>query len=278
MFQYNRNLLAGSVFLATLLTPNAFALDFLTTDGATLYRANSTGTVYGSTTMNTQVQSLTTLPSNVTLAGASAGDIIASARSAASGRWAMYRLDDPFGAATLTQIGSLNKGIGSLTFANGRMYGVDDSLSALRIYELDLTTGNAITTYNTGVTASGGGGLAFDDVSGLFYLTDYNANRLYSWTPAAGATLIGPLGFAFSNNGLEFFEGALYGGFRQDTGTSTMRLGSISTTTGAFTTMTTISGITGSGTGFVVVPEPGTLAALGLAALVFGARRKKAAR
>lgn len=252
----------------------ATPVTFLFTDGSKLFRADSTGALFGSTTMSAGIQSLTRLPSGIALAGASAGDIIACANTATNGRYNLYRLDDPLGAATLVNIGSLNQGIGSLTFANGRMYGVEDSLNPLRVYTFDLATGNSSSVVNTGIAAGGGGGLAYSPAEGTFYLTDATNNRLYRWAPGGSATLVGPIGFGFSNNGLEFHGGVLYGALRRDSPSNTMSVGFFNTSTGAFTVQATTTGITGSGTGFLAVPEPGSMIALGIGALALMRRRR----
>lgn len=185
----------------------------------------------------------------------------------------MYRLDDPNGTPNLVQIGSLNHGVGSLVFANGKMYGVDDSLNAVRIYEFNTTTGNSTTTYNTGIAAGGGGGLAYNPNNGMFYVSDSTNNRLYSWTPGNAATLVGPMGLGFSNNGMEFHNGRLYASVRPDSAGNTLQIGTVDMNTGTFSSFATANGVSGNGTGFVVVPEPGTMMALGLGLIWLRKRR-----
>lgn len=272
-FQSTSRASFGLSIALAVASSNASAFDFLTTDGTKLFRGDFNGTVSSPVTLSSGIQSLTTLGEGVSLAGASEGDIIALGTSATAGRWKMFRLDDPNGTPTLVQIGSLNHGVGSLVFANGKMYGVDDTLNALRVYEFNPANGNATTTFNTGIAAGGGGGLAFNPNSGLFYLTDATNNRLYSWTPGNAATLVGPLGLGISNNGLEFHNGRLYASVRPDSAVNTLRVGTVDINTGTFSSFATATGVSGNGTGFVVVPEAGTVVALGLGLVCLRKRR-----
>lgn len=121
------------IISALALSSSAFAVQFLATDGTKLFRATDTGTVQSPITLSAAIQSLTQLPTGYSLAGANPGDIIALGTTAVSSRYKMYRVDNPFGAATLVEIGSLNHGIGSLVFANGKVWGIEDSLAPLRI-------------------------------------------------------------------------------------------------------------------------------------------------
>jgi len=257
------------------VSASASAVPFLATDSFKLFWGDTSGPVNGPVQLDTGIQSLTTLPAGFVLAGANPGDIIANDSSASGGRWGVYVLGDPYGTPTLTPILSVNHGIGSMVFANGKIYGVDDSLSPIRIYEIDPLTGNSVTTYNTGVAVTGGGGLAYDTDNGLFYFTDYTQNRLYSWTPAGGAVLVGNPGFGFINNGLEYRDGVLWGALRPDNDLTHLRIGFFNLANGAFTTTTTVSGIAGGGTGFVVVPEPMTISCLALAATPLLRKRRR---
>ncbi|MBS1705363.1 MAG: PEP-CTERM sorting domain-containing protein [Armatimonadetes bacterium] len=248
---------------------------FLATDGAKLFRADSDGNVYSSATLSAGIQSLTVLPAGISLPGASEGDIIACATTATNSRYQIYKLNNPFGAATLTPIGSLNHGIGSLVFAEGQMWGVEDSQAPITIFRFDPLTGNSVQSYSTGVNVAGCGGLAYSSTDSLFYFTDSTNNRLYRWTPSGGSSVVGSTSPGFSNNGIEFYGGSLYAALRQDSSSSTMKIGLLNHTTGAFTSQATVTGVTGAGTGFLAVPEPVSTAALamGLAGVVL--RRRK---
>ncbi|KAA0215061.1 MAG: hypothetical protein DYG94_03550 [Leptolyngbya sp. PLA3] len=265
--------LAALILAASLSAAcSAEVVQFLATDGDRLYRGDSTGNVDPFVTLSAGIQSLTRVPLGYSVFGASAGDLIATAHSAVGGAWAVYRVDDALGNPTLTQIGSSSFGIGSIAFANGQVYAVNDSANPLRVARLN-TDFSTAETFSTGLSISGGGGIAYDDAAGRFYLTDYTNNRLMAWNPGGNATVIGPVGFGFQNNGLEFFHDVLYGALRLDSPGSRMRLGYFDTATGAFTTQATIDGILGNGTGFVTVPAPGTLGLLG-GVLVVRRRRR----
>lgn len=255
---------------------SAAVVQFLATDGNRLYRGDLAGNVSPFVTLSAEVQSLTRVPYGFSVNGVSGGDIIATARDATSGTWKVYRLDDPFGSATLTQIGATAFGIGSIAFAPDGMYAVHDSLSPLRVTKLDSTNFSVVQHYATGVNVSGGGGIAYDPGAAKFYLTDATNHRLLSWTPGNNAAIIGNVGFGFANNGLEFLNGTLYGALRQDSPGSVMRVGSFNTATGAFTAGTLINGVLGNGTGFVTIPAPATVGLLGMASMVAARRRRRA--
>jgi len=260
---------------ALMATPAFGAVQFLVSDGDKLFRADSTGSVLAPITLSHPIQSLTVVPGGFSLPGTSGGDVIAARHSPVSGQWGVYRVDDPFGAApTLTQIGATSFGVGSMVFAGADIYAVNDSLSPIRVSRLNPLDFSVIQTWNTGISASGGGGIAWDPVGSRFLLTNYTANTLVSWTPSAGATTIGPIGFGFSNNGIELHNGTLYGALRPDSAGTTLRLGSFNLTTGAFTTLATATGIAGNGTGFVAIPEPQTAVMLALGAACIARRRR----
>lgn len=247
---------------------------FLATDGTKLYRADSDGSVEPTLSLPAGIQSLTFVPNGFALPGASGGDVIACATSTSAGRYAVYRVNDPFSETpTLTQIGSTAIGVGSLVFAKGGIYAVEDSLNPIRVYRLDPTTLNSVENWSTGISAGGGGGMAYDPASDRFLLTDLQANRLMSWTPGSTATAIGPVGFGFSNNGMEFLGGTLYGALRPDSPGNELRMGSYDMATGAFTTLATVTGVSGGGTGFVAIPAPGACVAIGAGFLAVRRRR-----
>ncbi|MCC6230134.1 MAG: hypothetical protein IT432_13030 [Phycisphaerales bacterium] len=265
----------GVVVTSALVAASASAsvIQFMATDGNKLFRADSTGHVDAPITLSAHIQSLTFVPGGFSIPGAGGGTIVACAADPVAGKWAVYRMDDPAGAATLVKIGETTFGVGSLAFGNDGMYGVDASANPIRVRKLSSTDFSTTQTWSTGVNVSGGGGLAFDRPNNRFLLTDATNNRLMNWTPGNNATSIGNIGFGFSNNGVEFIQGDLFGALRPDSPGNTLRFGKFNTATGAFTTLATTTGIVGNGTGFVAIPAPATLALAGLG--MFTSRRRR---
>ena len=265
----------GVVVTSALVAASASAgvIQFMATDGNKLFRADSTGQVDAPITLSAHIQSLTFVPGGFSIPGAGGGNIVACAADSVAGKWAVYRMDDPAGAATLVKIGETTFGVGSLAFGNDGMYAIDASANPIRVRKLSSTDFSITQTWSTGVNVGGSGGLAFDRANDRFLLTDATNNRLMSWTPGNNAAAIGNIGFGFSNNGLEFIQGDLWGALRPDSAGNTLRMGRIDTSTGAFTTSATATGIAGNGTGFVAIPAPATLALAGLG--MFASRRRR---
>lgn len=265
----------GVVAVSAIVAASASAgvVQFMATDGNKLFRADSTGQVDAPITLSAHIQSLTFVPGGFSIPGAGGSAIVACAADPVAGKWAVYRMDDPAGAATLVKIGETTFSVGSLAFGSDGMYGVDASASPIRVRKLSSTDFSITQSWSTGVNVTGGGGLAFDRANDRFLLTDATNNRLMSWIPGNNATNIGAVGFGFLNNGLEFIQGDLYGALRPDSPNNTLRFGMFNTATGAFTTLATATGIQGNGTGFVAIPAPATLALGGLA--VFATRRRR---
>lgn len=254
----------------------ASVVQFLATDGNRLYRGDLAGNVSPYVTLSAAVQSLTRVPYGFSINGASGGDIIATAADSTGGAWKVYRVDDPFGAATLTQIGATSFGVGSIAFGPDGMYAINDALSPMRVSKLDSSNFSTVQNYSTGISVTGGGGIAYDPAAAKFYLTDYTNNRLLAWNPGNNATVVGNVGFGFLNNGLEFLNGTLYGALRQDSPNSVMQVGTFNTATGAFTGTTIVNGILGNGTGFVTIPGPAGAVVLVLASASAARRRRGA--
>ncbi len=269
---------ATSVASALLLPGLAHAdtVQFLATDGNRLYRGDLDGNVEPFVTLTSPIQSLTRVPEGYSLSGAAAGDIIATATDPVGGAWAVYRLNDPMGTPTLTQIGSTSFGVGSLAFAPSGLFAANDSLNPMRVARLDSGNFATLQTYSLGVAVAGSGGIAYNPDNALFYVTDATNDRLLSWAPGGTAAVVGSTGIGFTNNGLEFLNGNLYGALRPQSPGSQLRVGTFNLVTGAFTGSTTVTGILGNGTGFVTIPAPNAGAAvlLGFGGLAAGRRRR----
>lgn len=265
----------GALVLVTAAgTAEAQPVQFLATDGNRLYRGDLAGNVEPFITLSAAIQSLTRVPEGYAVAGAVAGDIIATAADATGGVWRVFRLDDPFGTPTLTQIGSTSFSVGSLAFSPQGLFGVNASLSPLRVSTLSMVDFSTVQNFTTGINVAGGGGIAAAPGSSQFYLTDATNHRLMAWSPGGTASVVGGVGFGFSNNGLEYLNGQLYGALRRDSLPTQISVGTFDLTTGVFTTATTITGILGNGTGFVTIPSPGAAAVLGLGGLIAALRRR----
>ncbi|MBX3365188.1 MAG: hypothetical protein KF866_10515 [Phycisphaeraceae bacterium] len=245
---------------------------FLGTDNEILHRADSNGNYLGAVTLADGIVGMTVVPAGVALTGTSAGDIIAiSSAQDGSNRYPLYRLDNPFGAATLTQIGSIDRNLTSLTWKAGRLYGTNP-LGAIR--EVNLATLDTGPADFAGPPSAGFGGMQYDSVNDRFILLTANDDSLYSFVSPGPASLIGSTGQLFNNSGIEFFQGTLYGALDLE-GSTDFLFGSFDLSSGAFTTLATVSGHRGGSVGFVAVPGPGVLALMGVGALA-GLRRRRA--
>lgn len=251
---------------------SADVVQFLASDGNRLYRGDLAGNVQPFVTVSAEIQSLTRVPEGYSVPGANAGDIIATAVNATAGAYKVYRLDDPFGTPTLVDIGSSSFGIGSLAFSPNGLFAAHTSQNPITVNRISTSDFATLQTYSTGVAVGGCGGIAYNPNANSFFLTNVTAHTLMSWAPGSAATPIGAVGFGYSNNGMEYLNGTLYGAMRLDSPGSQMRVGTFDQTTGAFTGTTTITGILGNGTGFVTIPAPSTLS---LALVCLGASRRR---
>lgn len=257
--------------LGLLAVGSTAQVRFLATDDEILYRADSNGNIFSTATLSDGVVGMTIVPNGVSMTGASGGDVIAigTTPDPLSGRYPLFRLDNPFGAATLNNIGSVDRNLTSLAWQGGRLFGVNP-LGAVR--EVDLITLNAGPADFIGPPAAGFGGLQWDSANSRFVALTANDDSLYSFVAPGPGALIGSTGQTFNNSGLEYFGGVLYGALDDENSTDLL-FGSFDAF-GNFTTLATATGHRGGSVGFIAVPTPGVLGLLGVGALA-GLRRRR---
>ncbi|MEX2243750.1 MAG: PEP-CTERM sorting domain-containing protein [Fimbriimonadaceae bacterium] len=155
----------------------------------------------------------------------------------------------------------------------GVLYGASGVSANNNLYRVSTTTGAATLVGNVGLTSFNN--LGFHSGTGVMYMTHGGNDSLYTLnTATATPTLIGPLNGPTNPHGLAY---------NQDDG----RMYLIDSATDNFywldlaTGNANLIGSMGSGNllgmAYVPVPEPGTMAVLGLGALALMRRRKKAA-
>lgn len=250
---------------------NAAVVQFLATSGDVLMRADSSGATFASSILSDRIVGMTVAPSNGLIAGVGKGDILAisAVSDPLTGRFTLYRLDDPFGAATLVPVGSTDRNLTSLAFATGRLFGVRPNGD---VREIDLVTGNTTLASSIGGPGAGFGGLQFDTGLGHFVSSTAGDDSLYNMTSPGPGAHVGALGVNFNNSGIEFLNGTLYGAFDVENSDEYV-FGSIDLGTGAFTQLAKID-VAGSNTGFVAIPAPGAAVLLGLGSLAAVRRRR----
>jgi DNA-binding beta-propeller fold protein YncE len=178
--------------------------------------------------------------------------------------------------ATLSGIaaGHILSGL-SINPLTGAMFLSTTNVSVSNLYTIDPTTGVATLVGATGI--AGLIDIAFSP-SGNLFATDIVRDALFSLNPATGAgTFIGALGLALNfaqGMDFDFSTGILYAALY--TGGGNAQWATINTATGAATSLFAINREMEIAIARSSVPEPGTLAllGLGLAGLAAASRRK----
>jgi hypothetical protein len=156
--------------------------------------------------------------------------------------------------------------------STGKLYGMSGGSShGYHLYEINKTTGAASFVGSTGLTSFHN--LGYNSHNGVMYMTNSNTDSLYTINLATGAaTLIGPLGTSTNPNSMAFNH---HTGVMYMLDNSTNNLYTLSLTTGAATIVGNVGTSNFLSLAYAPVPEPGTMAALGLGAAALAVRRRR---
>ncbi|MEM9373601.1 MAG: hypothetical protein AAGA55_08140 [Planctomycetota bacterium] len=246
---------------------------FLATQGSTLLRYTEGSGSVDSFALSNPIIGLTTNPD---------GQIIGSSPGSEPTP-GFYSLDDPFGTPSLSFLGASGdaRGYTSLTYAGDELYGFFDG--GQQLFNIDDSSFTGSSLGFIGVNNVTFGGSAYDESTDTFFAMGYDLSSFevfvyevedFSTNPQG--TLIGNTGVLGDGMSLEFFDGVLYAAI-QNRDTGAFELGTIDTSTGAFTFEQVLADSfspSGDPTSLVIIPTPGTFAALGLGGLIAARRRR----
>ncbi|RMH25520.1 MAG: hypothetical protein D6692_11215 [Planctomycetota bacterium] len=246
---------------------------FLATQGSTLIRYNQGNATVDSFALSAPIVSLTTNPS---------GQILASSSNEFDPA-EFFRLDDPNGTPSLSYLGNSvgDNMFTSLTYVGNQLYGFYDG--SQQLWSIDDTTYQGTLLGYIGVNNVTFGGSAYDEATDTFYALGYNLFTLeasvyrienYSTTPSG--VLIGNTGILADGMSLEFYDGVLYAAIQNRT-SGAFELGSIDTTTGAFSLIQTLASSfspSGDPTSLAIIPAPGTGLLIAAGGLLATRRRR----
>ncbi|MBK7406481.1 MAG: hypothetical protein IPJ41_18280 [Phycisphaerales bacterium] len=267
------------IVVASAGLAQAQPITFFSSDNETLYRGTNSGldAAFGGPD---EIRGMSLLENGASIGGASAGDVIGvSSPQRVNEDQVVYRIDNAFaGSPSLVSLGTIDlaNAVSDIAFANGKMYGVRNSGPAGTILIHEFDAGFAVAnTWDTGIslTDKGAGGLAYDNASGLFFVTDPDSDKLWSYSLGGSASLVGDVGFDYGNNDLSMFNGRLYAAIA-DLGTNDYDIGYFSMGDGSFTNVVTVGSYLGGSIGAVVVPGAPSVLVLGMAGFA-GLRRRR---
>lgn len=185
--------------------------DLMITQGTTMYRYQG-GTVSAFPNIGDVISGMTNVPNGVTVGtmngGASNGDILAL------GRNGVYRVDNPNGTPTLTQIGARGGPNASPVFVGGRLFGVAGVLPlGSTVFEWDPITFAQIGQWPTGIFGGPGGMVAVPGTLDEFYYSEFNNDMIYHYR--LGDTFSTPVCTTPDNDyvGLEMVGGTIYASY-----------------------------------------------------------------
>ncbi|MBX3323601.1 MAG: hypothetical protein KF757_11485 [Phycisphaeraceae bacterium] len=271
----NRNVVSTAVIVALAGFASAQA-QYVTGHGQKLFLTNAD-------TLQTEVLNLADGEGAWTFSGMttdSRGRIIAHTINQAQAVTEFYRVgsNKNTDAPTMVRIGTGNATYNTITYVGERLFGVERQGSLNVIVEIDTQSFEKIGEWHNLTQAIGG--MAYNEATDEFVFGDSRTRNFYAVSASdanAEVRLIGHAGMNFGGNGIELFDGRLYGSFIR-AGTLDLVMGEISMTTGQITILANLGASTaGAGTSFTVIPtipSPTGLALLGLGGLAAIRRRR----